>query len=212
MMDVNLGDGNGRVRKGVATAVVTANDDPEKRGRVKLQYPWARDLGDSNWVRVATIGAGKGYGFYFVPEVGAEVLVSFADGDIDRPFVIGTLWNGQDKPPGDSPPAPIVKQIRTKGGNSFVISDESGKSGITITTAGGHKITVSDESGSEKISFEDKTGQNSLEIDSAASEIKVNAGVKVSMGAPTIEVAADADLKLTSNGTLTIEGTLVTIN
>ncbi len=211
-MDADYGGGNGRVRRGVATAVVTANDDPEKRGRVKLQYPWAQELGDSDWVRVTTLGAGDGYGFYFVPEVGDEVLISFADGDVDRPFVIGTLWNGEHKPPGESDPAPAVKQIRTKEGNSLVISDESGKTGITITTAGGHTITVSDESGSEKISIVDKSGENSFEIDSVGKEIKVNAGLKVSITAPTIEMAADAEMKLTSSGMLTIEGTLIKIN
>jgi uncharacterized protein involved in type VI secretion and phage assembly len=201
-----------RAGKVVATAVVTANDDPEKRARVKLKYPWAEELGDSDWVRVATIGAGPGYGVYFVPEVGDEVLVTFVDADLARPFVIGALWNGRDNPPSGSEPQPALKQIVTKGGNSFILSDEEGKGGIVLTTAAGHKVTISDESGSEKISFVDKTGQNSLEIDSAGNEITLTAGVKVSMTAPTIEVAADADLTLTSNGTLTVQGTLVKIN
>jgi uncharacterized protein involved in type VI secretion and phage assembly len=209
-MDANFGGSNGRIRKGVATAVVTANDDPEKRGRVKLQYPWARELGDSGWVRVATIGAGKGYGFYFVPEVGDEVLISFAGGDVERPFVIGTLWNGKDKPVGGSKPE--EKWIRSKGKNVVIISDEQANGRISITTAKGHTVSINDKDGSEKIVVADKGGKNGLEVDITNKELKVNAEMKLSLSATSIEVTADADLSLTSNGTLSIQGTMVTIN
>src|SRR5699024_10854972 len=47
------------------------------------------------WVRVATPMAGPNWGTNFVPRVGQEVIVSFIEGDIDRPIVTGTLYNGQ---------------------------------------------------------------------------------------------------------------------
>jgi uncharacterized protein involved in type VI secretion and phage assembly len=197
-------------RKVVASAVVTANDDKEKRGRVKLKYPWAEELGDSGWVRVATIGAGPGYGFYFVPEVGDEVLVAFMDGDIERPVIIGSLWNGKDKPPGGSKPE--EKWIRTKGENVVVISDEQANGRVSITTAKGHTVSINDEDGSEKIVVADKGGKNGIEVDITNKELKVNAEMKLSLSATSIEVTADADLSLTSNGTLSIQGTMVTIN
>ena len=122
-------------RNTVVTAIVTSNEDPEKRGRIKLKYHWGKESTDSNWVRVATLGAGEAYGFYFVPEVGDEVLVAFIDGDVNRPVVIGSLWNGKNKPSGGS--KPVEKWVRTKGENSIVISDEEANGHITISTANG---------------------------------------------------------------------------
>jgi type VI secretion system secreted protein VgrG len=71
-------------------------------GRVKVKFFWDRDgKADENsslWIRVAQNHVGGTAGF-FLPEVGDEVLVMFEHGDIDRPIVIGSLWNGKDKPP-----------------------------------------------------------------------------------------------------------------
>ncbi len=194
----------------VVTAIVTSNDDPEKRGRIKLKYHWGDDSVDSNWVRVATIGAGKGYGFYFVPEVGDEVLVAFIDGDVERPVVIGSLWNGKDKPFEGS--KPVEKWVRTKGENSLVISDEESNGHITISTANGHVINISDEAGSEKITISDESGNNGVEIDITNKEMKITSEMKLSLQASMIEIVADMDMQIKSNGTLAIEGTLVTIN
>jgi len=49
-------------------------------------------------VRVATPLAGANWGSHMVPRVGQEVLVDFLDGDIDRPVVIGSLYNGRGQP------------------------------------------------------------------------------------------------------------------
>ena len=70
---------------GVAEAIVTDVNDPEKEGRVKLRYPWFDDQTVSDWCRVRQLYAGNGYGTFFVPEVGDEVLVVFAD--LVRTFV-----------------------------------------------------------------------------------------------------------------------------
>ena len=89
---------NGTV-EGVATAIVTNNKDPEKWGRVKLQYTWREDKQESDWARVASSGAGKDRGTLWTPEVGDEVLVAFDKGNVDHPFVLSALWNGKDTPP-----------------------------------------------------------------------------------------------------------------
>jgi hypothetical protein len=83
---------------GVAVAVVTDNKDPDKLYRVKVRYPWldngAKSGGEpSYWARISTIGAGKDRGIYFLPEVEDEVLVAFEHGDMNRPFIVGALWN-----------------------------------------------------------------------------------------------------------------------
>ena len=64
-------------------------------GRVRIRYHW-QDSGDSTcWVRVAQRSAGGGMGSQFLPRVGQEVLVQFIENDIDRPIILGALYNGQ---------------------------------------------------------------------------------------------------------------------
>lgn len=71
-------------------------------GRVKLRFRWDRwaedDDTSSIWVRVMQTAAGAWGGTWFPPRVGDEVLVSFLDGDPDRPIVIGSVY-GKDSPP-----------------------------------------------------------------------------------------------------------------
>lgn len=83
---------------GVAVAVVTNNDDPDKLGRVKVKFPWLSDNNESFWARILTPLAGKGRGFYHLPEPDDEVLVAFEFGDINKPMIIGALWTGDNIP------------------------------------------------------------------------------------------------------------------
>ncbi|QYF92755.1 type VI secretion system tip protein VgrG [Massilia sp. PAMC28688] len=64
-------------------------------GRVRIRYHW-QDSGDATcWVRVAQRSAGGGMGSQFLPRIGQEVLVQFLENDIDRPVIVGALYNGQ---------------------------------------------------------------------------------------------------------------------
>ncbi|SPC18163.1 type VI secretion system Vgr family protein [Cupriavidus taiwanensis] len=69
------------------------------RGQIRVRFPWQRgeraDDRSSRWVRVAQRQAGAGMGWQWLPRIGQEVLVKFTDNDIDQPFVIGALYNGQ---------------------------------------------------------------------------------------------------------------------
>ncbi len=88
---------------GVVTAMVTGVDDPDELGRVKVKFPWLSDDYESDWARVVQFGAGDGRGAVFLPEVNDEVLVAFEHGEMRRPYVVGGLYNGVDRPTlGDS--------------------------------------------------------------------------------------------------------------
>ncbi|SPD65968.1 Type VI secretion protein [Cupriavidus taiwanensis] len=69
------------------------------RGQIRVRFPWQRgeraDDRSSRWIRVAQRQAGAGMGWQWLPRIGQEVLVKFTDNDIDQPFVIGALYNGQ---------------------------------------------------------------------------------------------------------------------
>ncbi|AKJ30327.1 type VI secretion system Vgr family protein [Caldimonas brevitalea] len=100
---------------GTQTAIVVGLGAPihtDRDHRIKVQFHWQRGAQGSHrlqvqgvdnapasdasgtWVRVATSVAGANWGSVFTPRVGQEVLVAFLDGDIDRPVVIGSLYNG----------------------------------------------------------------------------------------------------------------------
>ena len=81
---------------GVVIGHVENNVDPDRIGRVQVSLPHLSDQNLSHWARVATFMAGKGIGAYFIPDVGDEVLVAFDQGDINRPIVLGSLWNKGD--------------------------------------------------------------------------------------------------------------------
>lgn len=79
----------------------------DRLGRVRIRFHWQGQNDDSNatcWVRVAQRSAGGGMGSQFLPRIGQEVLVQFLEGDIDRPIIIGALYNGQGE--GGQPPSP----------------------------------------------------------------------------------------------------------
>jgi type VI secretion system secreted protein VgrG len=67
----------------------------DRLGRVRIRFHW-QDSGDATcWVRVAQRSAGGGMGSQFLPRIGQEVLVQFLENDIDRPIIVGALYNGQ---------------------------------------------------------------------------------------------------------------------
>ena len=92
---------------GVQPAVVTGPPGeeiyPDKYGRVKVQFFWdregKRDDKSSCWVRVSQDYAGKAWGTVTIPRIGQEVLVSFLEGDPDRPIITGRVYNADQTPP-----------------------------------------------------------------------------------------------------------------
>src|SRR5574338_1021126 len=127
--------------------LVTNNKDPEKLGRVKVKFPWLSEEDESDWLRVVVPGGGNNRGLLFLPEVNDEVLVGFEQGDINRPYVLGGLWNGQDATicvDNTTVKAGKVEQrlIVSRTGHKIVIDDSSDKGGILITDKNGNKIEL----------------------------------------------------------------------
>ncbi|MGK5054462.1 type VI secretion system Vgr family protein [Janthinobacterium sp. RB2P8] len=67
----------------------------DKLGRVRIRFHWQQEGSATCWVRVAQRSAGGGMGSQFLPRIGQEVLVQFLENDIDRPLIVGALYNGQ---------------------------------------------------------------------------------------------------------------------
>ena len=112
---------------GAQTAMVVGPAGEEiytdKYGRVKVQFHWDRygkqDEQSSCWVRVAQLWAGKNWGMIHIPRVGQEVIVSFLEGDPDRPIITGRVYNGDAMPPyglPDNATQSGIKSRSSKGG------------------------------------------------------------------------------------------------
>jgi phage protein D len=82
----------------LVVGVVTNNRDPDDMGRVRVQYPALGPDAESAWARVLTPSAGNARGILMLPVVGEEVLLGFEHEDTTRPYVLGSLFNGVDKP------------------------------------------------------------------------------------------------------------------
>lgn len=201
--------------KGVAIGVVTNLDDPKKLGRIKVRLHWRENEDDTYWARVATLMAGPDRGSFFLPEPGDEVLVAFERDDIRHPFIIGALWNGQDKPPEpDYTEENNIRKIKTRAGHEIIFDDDKNDSSrkVEIHTEKGHKIVLDDASGSEKIEIIDKTGSNKIVIDSVQNNMNIECGASLTIKATQITIEASATMTLKANSALTIQGQPVAIN
>lgn len=104
------------------SAIVADNKDPEKLGRVKVLFDWSADL-ESPWLRMVMPHTGDNRGFYFVPEIGDEVMVGFEMGNPDYPYVLGSLYNGKFNFGKRSNDKNNLKSIKTKSGNEILFDD-----------------------------------------------------------------------------------------
>lgn len=200
---------------GVAAGLVTNNQDPDGLGRIKVRFPWLSDDNETDWVRVVTFMAGSERGSFFLPEVGDEVLVAFEHGDINRPYVIGALWNGVDQPPETNADGQNnIRKIRSRSGHEIIFNDDgtARQEKIEIHTNSGHKIVLDDSAGQEKIEITDNTGSNKMTIDSVQNSISLESALQLTIKAAVIEIEATGSLTLKSNAVLTIQGLPVKIN
>ena len=103
-------------------AIVKDNNDPQGMGRVRVEFFWQKGEQLSPWIRMIQPYAGSSKGFYFIPEVGEEVMVDFENGNAERPFVLGAHYNGAAK----SGYNPTTKAIHTKSGTKILLNDAEG--------------------------------------------------------------------------------------
>ncbi|MCD8421130.1 phage baseplate assembly protein V, partial [Tenacibaculum dicentrarchi] len=138
-------------------ATVLSNEDPNQKGRVQVQFQWQTAGMKTSWIRVMTPDAGssdhhsQNRGHVFVPEVGDQVMVGFRYNDPNRPFVMGSMYHGNNGAGGQD--QNNIKSIITKSG---------------------HVLEFNDTNNSESITIKDKKG-NLIIIDTAGESITINA-------------------------------------
>ena len=165
--------------------IVTNNDDPDNLGRVRVRYPALGQDAEGAWARIAAHSAGNQRGSLMLPVVGEEVLVGFEHDDTTRPYVLGSLFNGQDTP-GD-------ELLQGKDGSFALRSDKhiytESQQDYTIKSSGKLIVEVAD------------TVQEHYKQDWNAS-IDGQASLKSSQ--PLALEGQDVSIK--SNGQVTLEG------
>ena len=189
-LDERLPSGWGGRWYGVVPAVVTDIKDPDNQGRVQVKLPWSPDARGSDyrgWARLATLFAGNNRGSWFIPDVEDEVLIAFEHGDPRRPYVLGGLWNGRDKPPEtmDGSGNNYKKVLRSRDGVKVTLDDQSGQENLVLETPGGQRISLKDGPGA--IEIVDSNG-NSVKLETSG--ITVTAAAKVTVNAPQVAVSA----------------------
>lgn len=144
---------------GIQTATVVGPKGEElfvdKYGRVKVQFHWDRegkkDAASSCWVRVAQVWAGKGWGAFFWPRIGHEVVVAFEEGDPDQPLIVGSVYNAENMP---WFMLPINKELAgfksasisgtaKKNYNGIVFNDVKGKEHLALHSE--HNLSMNSE-------------------------------------------------------------------
>ena len=193
--------------KGVATAIVTQNQDPDKMCRVKLSFPWHADTSESYWARIATPMAGKDRGLVLIPEVGDEVVVAFEREDLRFPVVLGAVYNGKEGPPrfnGDGKNDERILQSRKK---HYLLFNDGSQGSVELSHEKGRKVLFDDNG----VALQDENG-NSFKIDSNGNSITIEAVGSLTIKAASITIQATGTLDLKASGTLGIQGSLVNIN
>jgi Type VI secretion system/phage-baseplate injector OB domain len=193
---------------GLVIGTVVNNIDPKNMGQVQVMFPWLNPSYISAWCRVMQIGASKlGAGFLWVPEIGDEVLIGFDRGFIDKPYVIGNLYNGINLP---IPPPSVEgvvanRRIGSRGGH--IIQFDDGPSPLGLTLAMGMGAMAPVESATQSIKMDGE--QMQITINSLTGQVQITGTVgvtikseaQIAIAAPTISIGDETTMSLTLAGT-----------
>jgi uncharacterized protein involved in type VI secretion and phage assembly len=199
LLSVALGDR-------LALADVTAVNDPERLGRVEVRL-WGLQGFDGQvlkaWARVAVPFAGPGRGAFFLPGVGDEVLVGFVAGDPRHPVVLGSLWNGGQRPPdslGGDRSSIDRWSLTTKAGTRIAVVEEANSPPrLTLNTPGGVTVEL-DDVGEGRLTC--RVGGTTVTLESESVTVDTDGPATIDAG----EVEIKAGHVLVSTATATFSG------
>jgi uncharacterized protein involved in type VI secretion and phage assembly len=197
LADMTRVDAGSRGWGGLVVGIVTNNDDPEKLGRVRVQFPTLSANDESAWARIATPGGGKERGLQCLPEIDDEVLVGFELGDHSRPVILGGLWNRRDAPPlPDAASGGSIKQrlLVSRTDSRLTLDDDQPSVSLSL---GGSPCQVKLEKSESTLA-----GDQKLVVSAAQIEIKATQKLQLS----------GAQVEITSSGPLTASGKPIRLN
>lgn len=196
-------------------ATVVDNQDPMGLGRVRVQFPWQKvqESDESHmwtpWIRVSQSYGGFSKGSQFISEVGEEVMVGFEMDNIERPYVIGALFNGTGDPDPEwmakvaSGTANNIKAIRTRNGHTIQFCDEGNGGDIQIYDYEKNNYLIHLSTDGKFIRIEAKgdiqiVAGNDITM-KAAKNINIEAGENISVASgKDTDISADANMTMTA--------------
>ena len=162
-------------------AIVIDNADPKGQGRIRVKMLWQQTKNlRTQWIRVMTPDAGTSgevstnRGFVFIPEVGDHVMLGFRYNDPNRPYSMGSLFNG----------------TTGKGGGNKNYKK-------TIFTQSGHRIILDDTPENENIIVQDRKG-NQIYVDTPKDEITITANETINLMSKNINFIATENITATA--------------
>jgi type VI secretion system secreted protein VgrG len=201
---------------GGQTALVTGKSGEEiytdKYGRIKVQFYWDRlggkDEKSSCWVRVAQGWAGKGWGAFFLPRIGNEVVVTFLGGDPDRPLITGSVYNAEQTVPYSLPSDMTKSTVKTRSskkgsaGNELRFEDKKDDEEVLLHAEKDQNFTVKHDFTTEvgnDMTTTVKKGNRSATVEKGDESLTVKKGnrtVTVEKGDETHSVKGKRQLKV----------------
>ena len=167
-------------------AKVVENEDKQKLGRIRVQFPWQEAQNKemkTPWLRIAVPYSGQGKGCYFIPEIGEEVMVGFEMNNAERPYIIGTFFNGGNGKPDEK----------------WTSTNETPNNIKAIRSRNGHTILFNDQGEAGLLEIYDNKG-NTYHITLSADDKKITIH-----SAGKIEIIADSDINIKSKGNISME-------
>ncbi len=153
----------------------------DKHGRVRVQFHWDRygkkDDKSSCWIRVSHGRAGSGWGDVTLPHVGHEVVVSFLEGDPDRPLVTGRVYNGENANAIGMPENKTQTGLRDHSGNEIVMEGKGGVEDIRVHAVKDmHVIVDNDREKTIRVNETTKIGGHRDKTVNTGETVTVNGG------------------------------------
>lgn len=213
---------------GSQTAMVVGPSGEEiwtdAHGRIKVQFHWDRvgvkDENSSCWVRVAQSWAGLGWGSLFLPRIGQEVVISYVDGDPDRPLVTGSVYNAENTTPVTLPGMQTQSTIKSRSskqgsaGNELRMEDKKDAEEFYFHAQKDMKVEIENDlstnllKGSETHTLE--KGDRTVDVKTGKETHKVKGTRELTVtGNETHTNAADFKQAVTGNYELKVTGNLV---
>jgi uncharacterized protein involved in type VI secretion and phage assembly len=173
---------------GVYPAIVTDLVDPRRLGRVQVRFPWLGDDGDRDvraWATMCTPYADDRQGLMIMPEVDSQVVVAFEAGNLRRPYVVGSTWNGRAAVPRQPDRPNNVRVLRSREGSRLEFDDAPGAAKVTVSTEGGHEVVL--DTAAREVTVRHAAGSTVRLTDAG---VEVTGTVRVTVRATCVDVQA----------------------
>ena len=194
-------------------AKVVENKDEQKLGRIRVQFPWqeiqSKEM-KTPWLRIAVPYAGASKGQQFVPEIGEEVMVGFEMNNAERPYIIGSFYNGGNGKPDENwavskeedGTSNNIKAIRTRNGHTILFNDKGDAGLLEIYDNKNNTYHITLSADDKKITI---YSAGNVEV-VAKNNINVSADGNIDVIAKgDIGVNADGNIGIKSKGNISME-------